>query len=478
MLMTDGTVLVQADPNPAAGVSAADFYILTPDANGDYSRGTWRRAASPPAGYSPWATSQAVLPDGRLLLIGGEYNHDEYSIPFKPSALTNMSAVYDPSSEQWTMIPAPAGLDYIGDVSVAALPNGQVIIGDKLFKRMWVFDPNTNQWSAVSFTGYPSNDFAEMGFTLLPNGSVLTVDVRNSPGSYHFVPSTATWISDGATPVNLAEASPNPIPYGPAPQQTVGGITYGPGPSGIYNAPGEIGPSILRPDGTVFWTGAAASGQPGHTAIYHPGATAAVAGTWTAGPDFPNNDDADDSSAALLVNGNVLVAGESNALYEFDGTKFIQTVAAPTNAIGVFLLPLPSGQVLVLTPGQTSFAKIYTPVGSPQSGWAPAIANAPTSIARGQAYSLTGTQINGLSQAAAYGDELNVATNFPLVRITNSASGHVFYARTHGFTLGVATGATPQTTMFDVPAAAETGASTLVVVANGIASQPWSVVVQ
>lgn len=474
-LLTNGSVLVQA--NPGGGVSAADLYILTPDANGDYSKGTWRSASSPPAGYSPYAGNDVVLADGRVLFIGGEYNHDEYQIPFKPSALTNMSALYDPVADQWTMIPAPAGLDYIGDVSTVELPDGRVLIGDKLFKRMWAFSPTSNQWSAVNFTGYPSNDFAEMGFTLLPNGSVLTVDVRNAPASYHFMPSTGAWISDGPTPVNLAELTGTSIPYGPAPQQTVGGVTYGPGPAGTYIAPGEIGPSILRPDGTVFWTGAAPDGQTAHTAIYHPGATAAVAGTWTAGPDIPNNDNADDSTAALLVNGNVLFAGTSGALYEFDGVRFTQTLAAPTSSAGVFLLPLPNGQVLVMTPGQTIAARVYTPLGSPQSGWAPTITTAPTSVTRGQTYSLTGTQFNGLSQAAAYGDEFNSPTNYPLVRIKNSASGHVFYTRTHGFTVGVATGSTPVSTMFDVPAGAETGASTLVVVANGIASAPVNVTV-
>ena len=41
------------------------------------------------------------------------------------------------------------------------------------------------------------------------------------------------------------------------------------------------------------------------------------------------------------------------------------------------------------------------------------------------------------------GDELNAATNYPLVRITNMASGHVAYARTHDHsTMGVATGST------------------------------------
>src|SRR5262249_60244081 len=85
---------------------------------------------------------------------------------------------------------------------------------------------------------------------------------------------------------------------------------------------------------------------------------------------------------------------------------------------------------------------------------------------------------NGLSQAQAFGDELVGPTNYPLVRITNNASGHVVYAHTHDHSsMGVATGALPVSTHFDVPAQIEAGASTLVVVANGIASAPVSVTV-
>ena len=43
--------------------------------------------------------------------------------------------------------------------------------------------------------------------------------------------------------------------------------------------------------------------------------------------------------------------------------------------------------------------------------------------------------------------------------------------------MGVATGAATVSTNFDVPAGAETGASTLVVIANGIASLPVTVTV-
>jgi hypothetical protein len=84
-----------------------------------------------------------------------------------------------------------------------------------------------------------------------------------------------------------------------------------------------------------------------------------------------------------------------------------------------------------------------------------------------------------LSQAAAFGDELQTATNYPLVRITNTKTKHVFYARTHGHsTMGVATGSTTVSTNFDVPTTIDTGASTLVVIANGIPSPSVKITVQ
>jgi hypothetical protein len=483
MLLTDGSVMVQANPTGQPGATAGDFYRLRPDANGDYAGGTWTHLASPPAGYAPYAGAEAVLADGRVLFVGGEYNQDDYRLPFGPTALTNMSAVYDPVADRWTMIPAPPGVPYIGDIPSTILPDGRFVFGSKLDKSMWSLDPATLTWTAIPATG--KNDaFAEEGFTLLPSGAILTVDLAATPLSEHFIPASNAWIQDGPTPASLTSptGSPGGLTYGPAPVQVVGGVTYGPGPAGTYFPPGEIGPAILRPDGSVFATGASAAGHTAHTAVYRPGATAAQPGSWTAGPDFPNTDDADDSSAALLVNGNVLVAGESGSIYEFDGTSLTRTVAPPANAGGsvvpAFLLPLPSGEVLVLTPSLNVRARLYVPLGSPQAAWAPTISSVPATLTRGATFTLTGTQLNGLSEAAAYGDELSAATNYPLVRITNNATGHVVYARTHDHSrMGVATGATPVSTRFDVPAGTEIGASTLVVIANGIASAPAAVAV-
>jgi hypothetical protein len=139
------------------------------------------------------------------------------------------------------------------------------------------------------------------------------------------------------------------------------------------------------------------------------------------------------------------------------------------------MLVLPTGQIL-FTDG-SSDVEIYTASGTYQSVWQPTISSFPASVRAGtQGYSLSGTQLNGLSQGAAYGDDAQSASNYPLVRITNNATGHVFYARTHSHsTMGVATGSAVVSTQFDVPAGIETGSSTLRVVANGIPSNPVSV---
>ena len=72
---------------------------------------------------------------------------------------------------------------------------------------------------------------------------------------------------------------------------------------------------------------------------------------------------------------------------------------------------------------------------------------------------------------ASYGDDAQSATNYPLVRITNNATGDLAYARTHNHsTMAVATGSALVSTLFDVPTNIETGPSTLQVVANGIPS--------
>jgi hypothetical protein len=437
--LTDGTVMCQAN-------SSQDWYKLTPDNTGSYVNGTWTQLASLQAGYEPDDFASAVLADGRVVLTGGEYNDGQFT-------LTNLGAVYDPIANNWTALAAPPGWDFIGDSPSVVLPDGRFVVGRKLDMQVAALDPTTLTWTLLSNTG--KSDFnAEEGWTLLPDGTVLTFDVQNAPNSEIYNPSTQTWQSAGSTIVDLHSPSP------------FGCLHYGPNGEFCYFPPGEVGPGILLADGRVFCTGSHSEAGPGHTAIYTPST-----GAWAVGPDFPNGDNAGDSFAVLLPNGNVLVEGLSGTLYEFDGTHLNPTLSA----LGA-LMVLPTGQVLV---SKSTFVQVYTPAntGFPTK-WAPTIKQFPATVVQGSTYQISGQQFNGMSQAASFGDELETATNYPLVRITNKATGHVFYARSHGHsTMGVATGETEVSTNFDVPPAAETGSSSLEVVANGIPSEPVTITV-
>ena len=132
---------------------------------------------------------------------------------------------------------------------------------------------------------------------------------------------------------------------------------------------------------------------------------------------------------------------------------------------------LPSGQVMFVDFSTT--VQLYTPAASPtyDPAWTPTITSVPLNLMSGTTYQISGTQFNGLNQGTEYGDDVQNATNYPLVRITNDATGHVFYAKTHDHsTMGVATGAAIVSTNFDVPTNIEPGASAIQVVANGIPS--------
>jgi len=454
-LLTDGTVMFQ-------GNNSATWSKLTPDSSGSYLNGTWSQLASLPSGYSPDDFASAVLADGRLVIIGGEYNFGNFT-------LTNLGAIYDPVANTWTSLQPPTGWDFIGDSASVVVPNGKFVVGNKLDMRVAELDPATLTWTALgSGISGPAGkmDFnAEEGWTLLPDGTILTCDVHSAPHSEKFIYAgvnafkNQSWVSAGSTIVDLHSPS------------KFGCLPYGEHGQYCYFPPGEIGPAILRPNGTVFATGSNSTAGPGHTAIYTPPAVPTDPGTWTVGPDFPNGDNAGDSFAVLLPNGNVLVKGVSGRLYEFDGVNLTPTLSASGA-----LMVLPTGQVVVAN-GNT--VRLYTPSNTTYSpSWAPAITTYTANVVRGATYQIFGRQFNGLSQAAAFGDELETATNYPLVRITNQASGHVFYSRTHGHsTMAVATGNTIVSTNFDVPAAMETGTSSLVVVANGIPSPAVTITV-
>ena len=154
------------------------------------------------------------------------------------------------------------------------------------------------------------------------------------------------------------------------------------------------------------------------------------------------------------------------------------TASNPFSADSSFygnMVLLPTGQVLFT---DFSAVAVYTPAGAPKAGWLPRVTSASANMTHGGTYTIAGTQFNGVSQGCYYGDDYASATNFPVVRFTNQRTRHVFYARTHGFSyMGVQNPGIVSTEV-DIPANIETGATSMEVVANGIASPAVTVAIQ
>jgi hypothetical protein len=496
VLLTDGTVMCHE-------YNANRWHRLKPDINGSYQNGSWDvpgfTIADMPNGndpsfgcvncpYQPLYFASAVLPDGRVVVIGGEYND---LVP----VWTDIGFMYDPVTNSWSaQISEPFGGGHVGDAQSTILTNGTMLLANISNRNIASFNPATLTFSALAPTDKDDiND--EEGWNQLPNGGVLTVDSRIQTSFEIYDSATNSWGTAGSTVVNLADTG-----------------------AGTANSR-EVGPAVLRPDGTLIAFSGTNSGQ---NAFYNT-ATGTWAATGTAG-DFPPGPGTShyavaDGPACLLPNGNVLVMASPvypdsvfntpSHFFEFDGTDLTQVADSPNAASFISyqgrMLLLPSGEVLLTAYNQggdqlmrpnartkspinmpsvphqdVADVVLYSNGGAPQDAWRPVITTAPSTVLPGNTYSISGTLFNGFSEGAFYGDDAQMSTNYPLVRITNHVTGHVFYARTHNHSrMGVEVVGSSETvtTQFDVPASVELGESDLVVVANGIPSLPANTVV-
>jgi hypothetical protein len=443
LLLTDGTVMCQnSDTN--------NWWRLTPDINGSYVNGTWSALANGP--NSPLYFASAVLRDGRVFVAGGEYN---------AGVSTDLLAaeIYNPVTNTWTSITTPAGWTNIGDAPSCVFPDGRILLGYINGGQCAIYDPVANAWSAAA--NKLNGSSSEETWTLLPDQTILTADCVGNPATEKYLIPSNQWVGCPNTPTDLVE------------------------PASI-----EIGPALLLPDGRAFAVGATS-----HTALYTMPPNANQPGTWANGPTFPPPAagvtlGSKDAPGCLMPNGLVLcVAGPVDGIsgdylsptyfFEFNPTTntIAPTANPPTNSgppyVGRLLL-LPTGQVLFAN--GSSNIQVYTPAGSPDPVWKPTITSVPTTLVLGGSYTLFGRQINGLSQAVSYGDDAQMATNYPIVRVRNNSSGHLFYCRTFNYsTMGVNTGTVIHNTQFTIPSGAELGASQITVIANGIASDPVNV---
>jgi hypothetical protein len=456
-LLTDGRVLVH-DESGNNG-TWGNWWTLTPNINGSYANGTWTQVATMPSNYGPLYFASAVLPDGKYAAEGGEYN-------FGNADWTNLGAIYDPVANTWTSVNPPSGWGSIGDASSAVLASGTWMVGSCCVTppSAALFNPSTLTWTATGSGKFDVYD--EEGITLLPGGDVLDVDayvfVYNSAGKNWetYNPGTGAWTSQGSTPEQYWDSAADC--------------------GGEGSASFELGPAVLLPNGTLFQAGANGCAA-GHTGIY-----TVSSNSWTEGPDFPDGLDIADGPAALEVNGNELLMASPGifnppaTFLEWNGTT-LSTISGPPNGptdtsyYGHFLM-LPTGQIMF-----TDFSndvELFTSTGSNYTGWAPTVLLTNTVYTRGDTYLLNGRNFNGASQNNAYGDDFQDATNYPIVRLTNISTGHVFYARTHDHNTMAVGYHGPSFTHVDIPASMETGGTYLQVIVNGIASQNYQIGIQ
>ena len=446
LLLSDGRVLCHN-----SGSLTGDVYdILTPDIHGSYINGTWSQSAPGQRNRSAFASD--VLQDGRVYVGGGEYGTDG----------TQQGAhaeVYDPVTNTWAPETTPGNI--MSDGNSEILPDGrilQALLYDfRDMKHTAIFDPVTNTWSAGPDTHGVNN---ESMWLKLPDSSILYVDMQRQDTGYVFttpahteryIPSLNTWVVDADVPVDLYDS-----------------VSY------------ETGPAMLLPNGTAFFMGSS-----GHTAYYTPSGTNSP-GTWVAGPDMPNGTGMPDAPSAMMVNGKILfacspaptpgnTAPSPTYWFEFDYlTNTYTQINSPQGGTSFnvpsqryTLLDLPDGSVLAAA-GRRNYY-VYTPVGSAIDAGKPTISSiTPTDY---KTYQLTGSGFNGISEGSAFGDEYQNATNYPLVRLTSGSN--VYYCRTSYWnSTGVMRGNQPDNVTVTLPDGLPGDTYSLVVVANGIASDP------
>ncbi len=425
-LLTDGSIL-------SNGANLSQWVKLVPDSRGNYADGTWQTLAASP--YGMGAAQEHILPDGRFYQAGGEFI---YEYPSGSSAGDHDAVqLYNPVTNTWTL--GQQGLyGALQDSGSATLANGRIVSSDLSAAQTQIFNPSSNTWAAA---GPRPASAGEDGWVTLPDGSVVSM---STGGQYRYNPSgSGSWITLPAAP------------------------------SGYANGGVDPATTTLMSNGKILVMGSNTS------AIYTPGATPSAPGNWAQGPGMPQGSFVDDSYADPEVNGKVIfdtvkcswVTGACGSasgpeIVEYDPTANTMTpISEPPDPSGqaVNFINLPNGQVLAAAGDQDW---IYTPVGSPQGSWRPAVTSV-TANSDGS-YHLTGTQLSGFVTTGE--DDYQDPQGFPIVYLANSA-GNVYYARSYNFsTMAPSTPGEVETADFTLPSGLPHGTYNLFVSACGISS--------
>jgi len=441
--LRDGRILAHSDQ----GGNANSWYILAPDTNGKYETGTWTGPFNMQSGYAPFFFSSAVMLDGTTIVVeGGEYNNGSavWTTIGSRGTLTPFGSI------SWVVNSPPSGWSTIGDAQSDLLANGKYMQSNCCTKQT-AFYNGPNSWTAGPSVLAVRND--ESGYTALPDGRLLMVDVQNnatcgsSKSSEYYDPNDNAWHCGPQLTQQLWQQS----------DQELGSAVL------FY-------PSNNHPKGGVFQYG----GNSTFTNVLDISTF-----TWATGPTLGNMQQAD-GPGALEPNGKVLEQlspGLFQAGCQF--AEFDPVAGTLTNTVNNSFCPADSsfvGHLMIFPTGQIgsmdydTVIQLYNPKPGVVSGVAPTIIPATNSYLGGSKNNiLYGIQLNGLSENNAYGDDYQAATNYPLIRFTDS-NNKVWYGFTHDDSSHSIAPGTVSFTKFDLNPAMPPGTYMMQVATNGIGS--------
>ncbi len=230
----------------------------------DPASGTWtgtRSMTVPRHGHTA-----TLLPGGKVLVAGGQ------SGDFIRKEILATAEVYDPASDTWSATGSMTAPRW-GHTAML-LPDGKVLVmggrADSSFAS-WlataeVYDPASGTWSATGSMAAPLEDRKAL---LLPDGKVLVVGGRTIPEVYD--PASGTWSATGSMTAPRWGYTATLLPTG---QVLIMGGKAGSSTSPVLATAEVYDPA----SGTWSATGSMTTPRVGHTAMLLPDGKVLVAG--------------------------------------------------------------------------------------------------------------------------------------------------------------------------------------------------------
>jgi len=381
----------------------------------------------------------------------------------------------------------------LGDDPSVLLPGGKILVGDLVNPNTYIYEPAFNTWVASGTKVYPDSSDEEgwtmAGDGRIINYDLFHSIATGGSYAEKYTPATGTWTgisptdgtANGTIPplssrnlgfelgpslrlqdgrifvigatqhTALYTPSTNSWAAGPDISGTLNGIAS---PFGADDAPGAIlpnghvifaadaGPAGFTSSGNITAGSAVITGIPS-TAILQQfwrvrdSAGGILGGAFIVSVDSPSQVTISNPATQTITGDSISWGGvfsNPTQLFEFDPETSALNPISPAIPDGnlPFQGSYPS-RMLILPTGQLLFSDassqlwVYTSTGRTDPRLRPIITG--VKYNGGGTFTLTGKQLNGQSAGAAYGDDDQMDSNYPIIRMV-SGSGNVYYART------------------------------------------------